>query len=128
MRKGTQTRDVLETRFAAEGLNLSPEMECDMMAMIVDFAAAGLGLGAVITPVYERAAVIMKEPIVEVRLRRPFDPGRLVLLSTRSVPLSPAVAALKRIMRQMPESAGPKPRAQKEAARHSGCRAGGVSS
>lgn len=128
LRKGTQTRDVLETRFAAEGLTLSPEMECDMMTMIVDFAAAGFGVGAVITPVYERAAVIMKAPIAEVRLRRPFDPGCLVLLSNRSVPLSPAAEALRRVIREMPESAGPKPRAQNQAARLSGYRAGGVSS
>lgn len=99
-----------------------------MMSMIVDFAAAGLGIGAVITPVYERAAVIMDEPIAEVRLRKPFDPGRLVLLSNRSVPLSPAAAALKRVIREMPESAGPLSSLRKNTVRLKVSRAGCVCS
>lgn len=102
MKKGTQTRDLLDNRFAQEGLHSKPDLECDMMSMVVDFAAAGMGIGLVITPVFERASVILKESIAEVKLRKPFEPGRLMLLTNHSGAISPATEAFMRLVRENP--------------------------
>lgn len=106
LKKHTLTRSFLDQQFASQGLELDVAFEVDMMSMVMDFTRYGFGIGAVISPVLQQSKNWGMN-LFEVPLRQRFEPGRLVLVKKKNVPLSRAAEAVVNVIREAAANVAP---------------------
>ena len=87
MKEGRITRTYQEKCFASRGGVLKPAMVCDMMALTIDFAEAGLGIGWVCDQVV-RQSIAAGMRIFPVRLDRPLPSRKVGIIKRAGVDLS----------------------------------------
>ena len=106
LKKHTLTRSFLDKQFASLGVELDIAFEVDMMSMVMDFTRYGFGIGAVISPVLQQSKNWGMN-LFEVSLKHNFEPGRLVLVKKKNVPLSRAAQAVANVIQEAAANIAP---------------------
>lgn len=100
MKEGRITRPYQERCFMSRGAKLKPELECDMMALIADFVASGLGIGWVDRRVAEET-IRLHPTLFIVQLDKDLPPRKVGVIKRAGVTLSVAAQAFLKHLRTL---------------------------
>lgn len=103
MKEGRITRPYQEKCFLSRGAVLKPEMECDMMSLIADFASSGLGIGWVDKKVAEEA-IRLHPTMFIIKLDKDLPPRKIGVIKRSGTALSPSAQAFMDILKNRREA------------------------